>query len=88
MFGVALNRYDKELYIYKVFDDGSKRRIAMLYELNNFVHIDVRANNFKYVAELENEYDFFSQSMIGVDLNVLYSDCISNGMKNLGDDND
>lgn len=88
MFGIYFNRYDKELEIYKVFLDGSRIKVAMLYEKNDFVHIDVRANNFKYVAELENEYDFFSQNMIGVDLNVLYFDCISNGMKNLGDDKD
>lgn len=72
--------------IYKIFLDGGYRKVAVLYEKNGFVHIDVRANNFKYVAELENEYNFFSQSMIGVGLNVLYSDCISNGMKNLGHD--
>lgn len=88
MFGIYFNRYDKELELYKVFSDGSHRKVAILYEKNDFVHIDVRANNFKYVVELENEYDFFSQSMIGVDLNVLYSDCLNNGMKNLGDDKD
>lgn len=86
MFGVALNRYDKELYIYKVFDDGSKRRIARLYELNNFVHIDVRGNNFKYIPDLENECDFFSANMVGVDLNVLYSDLLEKGTLYINDD--
>lgn len=66
MFGIYFNRYDKELEIYKVFSDESRRKVAVLYEKNDFVHIDVRANNFKYVAELENEYDFFSQNMVGI----------------------
>lgn len=88
MFGVEFNRYDKELYIYKVFDDVSKRRIAKLYELNNFVHIDVRGNNFKYIPELENSYDFFSANMVGVDLNVLYSFLLEKGILCINDDMD
>ena len=73
---------------YKIFPDESKRKIAILYEKNNFVHIDVRANNFKYVVDLENEFEFWTQNMVGVDLNVLYADSINRGMENLGDEKD
>lgn len=85
MFGVYYNKYDNELEIYKIFSDGSRRKVAILYEKNDFVHVDIRANNFLCVIELENKYGFFSHNMNGVSLNVLYSDCIDKGMKDLGD---
>lgn len=88
MFGIYFNKYDKELEVYKVFSHRSCRKIALLYEKNDFIHVNVRANNFKYITELENEYDFFSKNMIGVNLNVLYSDCINSGMKILDSDSD
>lgn len=71
MFGIYFNRYDRELELYKIFPDENKRKIAILYERNNFVHIDVRANNFKYVMDLENEFDFWSQNMVGVEVRSL-----------------
>lgn len=78
---VEFNVY--ELTIYKVFGDGSKRAICRVYEDNNFLHLDVRADNWKYLNEMNNTYHMLERDMVGVDLRLLYDELVEHGMTEL-----
>lgn len=78
--GIFFDRYEKELHIYKIWDDGSRKKIIRLYEKHNFVHIDLRADNFKYFIGFNETYELMEQNMAGVDLNVIYHDMLDAGM--------
>ena len=77
---IDFNVYEKEITIHKVFGDGSMRAICRVYEAYNFLHLEVRADNWKYLNEMENTYHFLERDMVGVDLRLLYSELVEHGM--------
>lgn len=80
---IDFNVYEKEITIHKVFGDGSMRAICRVYEAYNFLHLDVTADNWKYLPELNEAYHLLEGNMGGVDLVVLYNALVELGMTEL-----
>lgn len=79
-YGALLNKYFNELYVYKIFSDGSRKKIITFKEINNFVYMDIRADNFKELYSFDKVASVMNSNMAGVDLNVLYNDFVRLGI--------
>lgn len=82
-YGVFYDWYEKELNVYRLFQDGSRRKILRLYEKNNFVHLDIRANNFQYFMGFNVACELMDSNMAGVNINALYMDMIIRGFMDI-----
>lgn len=77
---VEFNVYENELIIHKVFSDGSMWVICRVYENNNFLYLDVRADKWSDFNEMNNTYHMLERDMGGVDMKLLCDELVERGM--------
>ena len=80
-YGIYFNKYENEIYIYKIYDDKSRIKILTLYEKNNYIHLDITANNFKHFIAFNEFTELMEMNMTGVTLKLLYEDMIDAGVQ-------
>ena len=80
-YGIYYNKYEDEIYIYKIYDDGSRIKIAKLYGKNNYIHLDVTSNNFKHFIAFNEFSKIMERDMSGVNLKLLYNDLLEAGVR-------
>ena len=78
-FAVDFDEYHNRLDILLVqplfFKD-----VCSFYESDNFVRMDIKANNWKYLKELNDAYHLFDTDMAGVTLKNMTDELIRLGM--------
>lgn len=84
-YGICFNTYEHEIYIYAIYNDGSRIKIMKFYEKNNYIHLDIVANNFKFFNEFNNISGLTCMNMVGVDLSLLYSDLLESGIQKVNE---
>lgn len=77
---IEFNVCKQEIIILKMLPNGTMRDICRVYEENNYLHLDARADGWKYLNELSEAYALFDGDMGGVTLKILYDWLVSRGM--------
>lgn len=78
-FAVDFNEYHNRLDILLVqpmfFQD-----VCSMYESDNHIHMDIKANNWKYLKELNDTFHLFDTDMAGVTLKTMNNELVRLGM--------
>ena len=73
IISVRFDRYENTVVVYVVYKDGSKKDVAKFYMMENFIHMDVTAENFRFVPYIMQAIDITNNtSFCGVTLENLY----------------
>lgn len=78
-FAVDFDKYHNRLDILLVQPMFFKD-VCRFYESDNFIHMDIKANNWKYLKELNDTYHLFDTDMSGVTLKTMNDELIRLGM--------
>ena len=78
-FAVDYDEYHNRLDILLV-QPFCFKDVCRFYELDNFIHMDIAANNWKYLKELNDTYNLLDPDMGGVTLKIMNDELIRLGM--------
>lgn len=54
--------------------------VCRFYESDNYIHMDIKANNWKYLKELNDTYHLLDTDMAGVTLKIMNNELVRLGM--------
>lgn len=76
-YGVWFNTYENEIYVYKIYCDGSKTKIIKFYEKENYIHLDIATNNLSSAVSFIKSKKIAEWDMIGANMTIVYCRLIS-----------